>query len=483
MYAPSFPLILSPNNRGGLTGGLCPILSPVSLKTLDASQILTTTGRVTDMNAAEMKKNVCSAIEDSAETLISHVRWLEKNPEVGFREEKTSRYLSQFFEELGLTPETGLALTGVRASLKEAGSGPNLAVIGEMDALICKTHPTADPLTGAAHACGHHLQMGAMMGVALGLVRSGAGMELQGNVTFFGVPAEEYIDIGVRAKMREQGKIHFLGGKQELIYRGAFDDIDMAMMIHAEGHHPQPGLAVGDSSNGFIGKTIRYKGREAHAAAAPHEGINALNAAVLGLMGIHALRETFLDEDHVRVHPIITKGGDTVNSVPADVRLETYVRAKTMASIDATHHKVDRALRAGGDAVGAETEIRTIPGYLPLRCSGEMNDLFLRNGRTLIPGGEARNAGHFAASTDMGDLSHLIPSIHPFVGGVDGALHSEDFLVHDYHAAVILPAKAMAMTVIDLLANGAERGKQVIGQFKPALSREEYVATMDAYFS
>lgn len=435
------------------------------------------------MNAAEMKRHVCSAIEDRAETLIGHVRWLERHPEVGFKEETTSCYLARFFEDLGLAPETGLALTGVRASLKENASGPNVAVLGEMDALICKTHPTADPLTGAAHACGHHLQMGAMMGVALGLVMSGAGNNLGGNVTFFGVPAEEYIEIGVRAKMREEGKLHFLGGKQELIYRGAFTDIDMAMMVHAEGHHPQPGLAVGDSSNGFIGKTVRYTGREAHAAAAPHEGVNALNAAMLGLMGIHALRETFLDEDHVRVHPIITKGGDTVNSVPADVRLETYVRARTMKSIDATHHKVDRALRAGGDAIGAETEIRTIPGYLPLVCSGEMNDLFLQNGRRLMPDGETRNAGHFAASTDMGDLSHLIPSIHPFVGGVDGALHSEDFRVSDYHAAVILPAKAMAMTVIDLLANGAERGKQVISQFKPALSRQEYLATLEAYFS
>ena len=321
------------------------------------------------------------------------------------------------------------------------------------------------------------------MGVALGLVLSGVRDELDGDVTFFAVPAEEYIEIGSRMKLREEGKIHFLGGKQELIYRGAFEDIDMAMMIHVEGHSPEAGLAVGDTSNGFIGKTIRYIGREAHAAAAPHEGINALNAAVLGLMGVNALRETFRDEDHVRVHPIITRGGDTVNNVPADVRLETYVRARTMESIEATHHKVDRAFTAGGDAVGAETEIHTIPGYLPLACSREMNELFVKNGRELLPEDRIRNAGHFAASTDMGDLSHLIPAIHPFVGGVEGALHSEDFRICDYRSAVIVPAKAMAMTVIDLLANGAEGGEKVISAFKPVMSREEYVTRLDEYFS
>lgn len=435
------------------------------------------------MNISQLKEAVCSAIEDKADVLVSHAKWLERNAEIGFREEKTSRYITEFLEDLGLETETGLALTGVKAHLKDEGEGPNVAVLGEMDALICKTHPTADPLTGAAHACGHHIQMSTMMAVAAGLVLSGVKDSLGGNVTFFAVPAEEYIEIDSRARMREEGKIHFLGGKQELIYRGAFDDVDMAMMIHADGHNPEAGVAVGDSSNGFIGKTIRYTGREAHAAAAPHEGVNALNAAMLGLMGIHSLRETFRDEDHIRVHPIITKGGDTVNSVPADVRLETYVRGKTMASIDATHHKVDRALRAGGDAVGAETEIHTIPGYLPLTCSTEMNGLFVENSKTLFPEGRVRDAGHFAASTDMGDLSHLIPSIHPFVGGVDGALHSEDFKVTDYYSAIILPAKAMAMTLIDLLANGAEGGKKILSQFRPVMSKEEYISKLDAYFS
>jgi len=240
---------------------------------------------------------------------------------------------------------------------------------------------------------------------------------------------------------------------------------------------------MGESSNSFIGKTIQYIGKEAHAAEAPDEGINALNAAMLGLMGVHALRETFRDDDIVRVHPIITKGGDLVNSVPADVRLETYVRAKTMNAIDTTHLKVDRALCAGGDAIGAQTIIKTLPGYLPLNCPASFNDLFLANAEQLISKENIKYSGHFGASTDMGDVSHLMPTIHPYIGGVEGALHTRDFKAVDYHAACVLPAKLMAMTVIDLLANNAQEARSILKSYHPLMTKAEYIKKLDSYFS
>ena len=204
---------------------------------------------------------------------------------------------------------------------------------------------------------------------------------------------------------------------------------------------------------------------------------------MIGLTGINALRETFIDEDHVRVHPIITKGGDTVNSVPCDVRLETYVRAKSMASIESTHTKVDNALKAGGYAVGAETIIKTIPGYLPLNCSKDLNNLFVNNSLDLLPQDAVVDAGHFGASTDMGDLSHLIPTIHPFIGGVTGALHTEEFHPVDYNSACILPAKLFAMTVIDLLTDDAKQAEEVINNFTPLLTKEKYISMMQNYYS
>ncbi|MDU4961030.1 MAG: amidohydrolase [Sporomusaceae bacterium] len=435
------------------------------------------------METAELKNRVCRAIDEHAAGIIRLAEAVAAQPELGFKEHKTAAKVAAFLQELGYSCREGLALTGVRAELAAAGTGPNIAVLGELDAVICPDSEQADPLTGAAHTCGHHLQLAAMAGAALGLKLADAAAELSGRVTFMAVPAEEFVEIAYRQKLREEGRIHFLGGKQELIYRGEFDDIDMAMMVHSQKNAPQPLVAIGESSNGFIGKTIRYIGREAHAAEAPQEGVNALNAAMLGLMGIHALRETFYEQDIVRVHPIITKGGDLVNTVPADVRLETYVRAKTMAAIDATHRKVDQALAAGGLAVGAETVIHTIPGYLPLDCREELNSLFSANAARFLPPERLVRIGHFSASTDMGDVSQLMPAIHPYVGGVDGALHTRQFKVINYQAAAILPAKLLAMTVIDLLAEQAQQARRVLAGFTPKLTKQQYIALLQGYFS
>jgi amidohydrolase len=431
----------------------------------------------------EMKEALCSFVDAAAGEIEAFARSIESEPELGYKETKTAAKAAAFFTSLGLPFEEGLAVTGVRASLAGAGPGPTVAVLGELDAVGCPEAPLADPLTGAAHTCGHFLQMGAMMGAAKALSALYKTDALPGRVVFFAVPAEEYVEIAYRNRLRAEGKLHYLGGKQELIYRDEFKGVDMAMMVHSNANTPQAALVIGESSNGFVGKTIQYVGKEAHAAAAPHEGVNALNAAILGLMGIHALRETFRDEDHVRVHPIITKGGDLVNSVPADVTLETYVRARTMDAIEATHKQVDRALRAGGDAVGAETIIHTIPGYLPLASPPSFNELFIANAQEVCPGVEIQRVEGFSGSTEVGDLSHLIPTIQPFVGGVQGSLHGRDFSVHNFHDACLLWAKVMACTTVDLLYDGGKAAKEIIKNHKPLLTREQYISKMDAYFS
>ena len=435
------------------------------------------------MNLSELKAAVCQIIDDHGDKITQLALAIEQTPELGYKETKTAALTAAFLKELGYTCREGLALTGIKTSLKDSSPGPNVAILGELDAVLCPDSPKAAALTGAAHACGHNLQVSAMAGAALGLKLAGIADHLGGNITFMAVPAEEYIEIAYRMKLREEGKIHFLGGKQELIYRGEFDDIDIAMMVHAAKNSPEASVAIGESSNGFIGKAIQYVGKEAHAAEAPDQGINALNAAMLGLMGVHALRETFRDGDIIRVHPIITKGGDLVNSVPADVRMETYVRAKTMAAIDATHKKVDRALTAGGDAVGASTIIKTLPGYLPLTCPEQLNSLFVDNASQFIRTDKITHVGHFGGSTDMGDLSHIMPCLHPYVGGATGALHTREFNAVDYKAACLLPAKLMAMTAIDLLANGAAQGKALLADYKPLLTKRQYIELLDSYFA
>jgi len=431
----------------------------------------------------DLKKKVCDAIDASKTDIQAYADSVFNEPELGFKEVKTAAKLAAEFDKLGISYESGLAITGVKARLKGGKPGPTIAILGELDAIGSPEHPHADPTTGAAHACGHHVQQSAMLAAAYGLAKSGVMQEMAGDVVFFGVPAEEYVELAYRKKLVAEGKLHFLHGKGELIYRGQFDDIDMAMQIHSDKNMPKPTVSIGQSSNGFIGKTIQYVGKAAHAADAPDQGINALNAAMLGIMGINALRETFRDQDVIRVHPIITKGGDLVNNVPSDVRIETYVRAKTMEAIDKTNAKVDAALRAGGAAIGAKVIIDTMPGQLPLICNATLNELFVANAKVANPQVEIKDAGHFGASTDMGDVSHLMPAIHPFIGGTNGLLHSKDFEVVDFDAAVLLPGKCFAMVVIDLLTDEASEAKEVLASFTPALTKEAYIKKLDGYFT
>ena len=173
-------------------------------------------------------------------------------------------------------------------------------------------------------------------------------------------------------------------------------------------------------------------------------GINALNAATLALSAIHFNRETFRDEDTVRVHPIITKGGEAVSAVPSDVRMETFVRGRTVEAITDANRKVDRAIKAGALAVGASVNIQTIPGYLPLVQDSSFSQLFESNAVDLVGKDNVGHVPHRTGSTDMGDVSHLMPAIHPYVGGASGLGHGADYVIEDYGLAVITAAMRWA---------------------------------------
>lgn len=436
------------------------------------------------MDKELLKQRIAAAIDDNAAKIKDIADRIYAEPELGFKEFKTAAKVAAFMkEELGLEPQTGLAINGVKGRVKGGKPGPTVAVLGELDAIGCPESPDADPMTGAAHKCGHNLQVASMLGAACGIIKSGVINELAGDCVFFGVPAEEYVELAYRQQLLAEGKLHYIVGKGQLIYEGAFDDIDMAMMMHADKERPKPTVSIGSSSNGFVGKKVQYIGKVAHAGDAPFEGINALNAALLGIMGINALRETFKDSDHVRVHPIITKGGDIVNSVPADVRMELYVRGGTMEAIDSTHKKVDAALKAGGDAIGAQTIIETMPGQMPLDCPDRLHELFIANAKAINPDVAIEDAGHFGGSTDMGDVSQIMPAIHPYIGGTVGLLHTKDFNCVDFKACVLDTAKAFAYVIVDLLYDDAQEAKEIIKNNPPNLTKEEYIQRMDAYFS
>lgn len=431
------------------------------------------------MNINEIKDKVIKAIEDNKDEIIKASRAIYSTPEFGYKEFESTKTAVDFLKDLGVEVEENIAITGCKAVLKGGKPGPNIAILGELDAISCVTHKDAVE-TGAVHACGHNNQMGGMLGAALGLVKSGVLGDLAGDVSIIATPSEEFVELDYRSQLRKEGKLTYFGGKQELIKKGHFDDVDMAMMFHSSDMGDKDAL-IGPVSNGFIGKTIKFIGKESHAGSAPEEGINALNAASLALNNIHAQRETFKDSDRVRVHPIITKGGNIVNSVPDDVQMESYVRARTIEGMIDSNKKVDRAIKAGAMAVGAKVEITSIPGYLPILKYPEFDKLFKENLLLLgIEEDKIIEGGDFTGSFDLGDVSHIMPTIHPMIGGVKGNLHTRDFETTNEDTAYIMPAKAMALTVIDLLYKDAANARHILDNFTPAMTKEEYLKFLES---
>lgn len=435
------------------------------------------------MDQEQLKGAVCEGISSQGQQVIDLGEAIMSEPELGFKEIKTAARVRAWFGALGLECEAGLALTGVRAVLRGARPGPTVALLGELDGLIVPDHPRADPASGAAHACGHNAQIAGLCGAALGLCAAGAAEHLAGTIVFFAVPAEEYVEIGYRLGLVRAGRTSFLGGKPELVELGHFDDVDMAVMIHSRSADEVDGaMGVACSSNGFLAKDVRFVGRAAHAGVSPEGGVNALYAANLALSAINAQRETFRDEDCVRVHPIITKGGDLVNIIPAEVRLETYVRARTAAAMFDAAAKVDRALKGAALAMGCQLEIDTIPGFLPLRNDPGLAAVFRANAARLFGDGAYRDYPHSGGSTDAGDLSHIMPVLHPVMTGARGTVHSRDWHIADPDAGYVAPAKTLAMMAIDLLWGQAEGARRVLDAGPPLLTKEAYLAQQKAIF-
>ena len=426
---------------------------------------------------ADLKQRVADAIDDRQDEIIAIGETIMGRPELGFKEFETAALVAQTFGELELDHRTGLAITGVSARIETGRPGPTLALIGELDALTVPGHPREDPATHAAHACGHNAQIAGLMGAAAALSDPRVHRELSGTIVLMAVPAEEYVEVEYRHGLQLAGELEFLGGKPELIARGEFDDVDLAMMIHTHAQPEDNGMAaVTATNNGCVVKQIRYVGVASHAGAAPERGVNALYAAQLGMAGINALRETFRDEDAVRVHPIITHGGDLVNVIPADVRLETYVRGKTTDVIDAASATVDRALRAGAMALDAAVEIRNLPGYLPLVNNSAMAELFLANQRDVHGEDGIRRLGHRTGSTDMGDVSHIMPALHPSMAGATGTNHATNWDIVDSQMAYVEPAKALAWMAVDLLGDDACIARRIVDDFEPLMTRQAYLA-------
>lgn len=419
-------------------------------------------------------------VDKHRERILDTFEYVWKNPETGYREWKTHNYLKAQFEQLGYTVVEAGNIPGFYADIDTGKEGPMLVIFGEMDGLIIPEHPECDPKTGAVHACGHVAQVAALVGVAAALKEEGALDGLCGKVRLVAVPAEEGIEVDFRRKLVEDGIIHHMSGKEEFLYRGMLDGADLAFMVHTDTGEYHRGF-FNSGSNGKISKTAVFEGVSAHAGGLPHKGINALYAANLALNAINALRETFKDDDHIRVHPIITKGGSSVNAIPDKVELVTYVRGATMDALTDASRKVDRAIAASAAAMGAKVCITNTAATLPRWNDRTIMSVFTEAMEEVLEIVDVHPEKWGTGCSDMGDVMSLMPAVHAYVTGAIGTEHGSDYYIGCPESACVDSAKLQVVALRKLLENGAAHAKAAVENYKPQFAtKEEQIAYMDS---
>ena len=417
-------------------------------------------------------------VEKHRELILNSLDFIWKNPETGYKEWKTHSYMEEAFAKLGYGLTLAGDIPGFTAEVDTGKEGPTVAIFGEMDALICGTHPAADSETGAVHSCGHCAQAAALIGLAAALKEEGALDGMCGKIRLVAVPAEELIEVEYREQLRNKGIIKYFGGKPEFMWRGLLDCVDMAFMIHTAGGN-EPNFNIDRGSNGCIAKTMTFEGVSAHAGGSPHKGVNALYAANLALNAANALRETFLDDNHIRFHPIITRGGDAVNAIPETATIESYVRGASMREIVKVNKKINRAMAASAAAIGAKLHLRDIPGYW-IRQYPEDFRLAFEEAAKLVIDNVKLNEGWDTSCSDMGDVGAVMPTIHPIVSGSVGKAHGNDYYIIDGETACVKSAEAQLVLLSILLKDNAERAKKIIANYKPEFaSMQDYFDFMD----
>lgn len=422
----------------------------------------------------ETGQRILQLIDVHKDQIIAFAEDIAAHPEPGYEEFCTAGKTAEVLKNLGYKVTEHLARTGVKGT-KSIKEGPSLTVIGELDAIGCHSHPNANPVTGVAHACGHHAQMAAMIGCAIAMADPDVQKCLAGTVNFLAVPAEEYIDADKRARLKKEG-IEFCCGKSEMIRTGVFDDTDIALTTHVHMVPVEEDFYLGNPAcNGYSAERVTVRGKAAHGAIDPWNGVNALSITTSAIQMMGLMRETFREEDHVRLHNVIRKAGDVINSVPDEAIVETKVRAASLDKICEITDMVNRAYAGSAYAFGGKIEMEKLQGYMPIIPRAADNalieaadDLGL-NYRT-VQKGDFNNA-----CTDVGDLSHLVPVVNFTFKGFEGKLHGADFKITDPEKAYILPAKLLALTVYKLLKNGGQEAKKITKSYTPVFNKESYI--------
>jgi amidohydrolase len=383
---------------------------------------------VTSGPETDLKQATQNEITRDRDRLIALSHLIHAHPEIGWEEERACAWLAEILDGAGFGVETG-SYDLPTAFVARAGSGPlHLAICAEYDAL---------PEIG--HACGHNIIAASAVGAGIAVAKVADDLGL--TISVIGTPAEEIL--GSES-----------GGKILVLERGAFAGVHAAMMIHPGASNIlEPAMVA---STAF---EVEYTGTPAHAGAFPHLGVNAADALVVAQTAIGLLRQQLRPTD--RVHGIVTKGGDAVNVIPARATASYGVRASVLGDLMDVRDKVFRCFEAGALATGATL---TISGgerpYAEGCWDPELSAVFGRNAEAL---GRVFRQAAMPASTDMGNVSHAIPSIHPMLGidSLPAVNHQPEFTAHTVteagDRAIIDGATALAWTIVDLAATSEVR--------------------------
>ena len=427
----------------------------------------------------DRQQNLCNMAEKAKEMVLQAERWLWQHPQTGYTEWEADGYVSAKFEEMGYALVRAGNIPGFYTDIDTGVPGPMVAVMGELDALDLSGHPEA--VNGMTHACGHHAQAAAMLGIAAALKEPGALFGLSGKIRLMLVPAEEMIQLEFREELRKKGTIKFNGGKPEFMARGFFDGVALSLMVHGgtgEGYD----FACSKGSNGCMAKIFTYKGKAAHAGGSPHDGINAEYAALLGLQACNNLRETFRDDEHIRFHPIMKGVQSAVNIIPDEMRIESYVRGNSMEAILRENNKVNRALTGAALSMGAGLTLCDRPGYAPEFHDPELMALAEECCIALSGKDKVRfnYDGWDTGSSDFGDLTCVMPGVQFYCGGASGHGHGIDYRVTDPERLCVNSAKAQLLLLDALLSGGAKKAKHIIENYRPLYpSIKDYLTALD----
>ncbi len=428
----------------------------------------------------DRQQTIVTNVDAVRPLILDAERWLWAHPQTGFTEWEANAYLTEQFEALGYTLVQAGNIPGFYTDIETGKPGPSLVIMGELDALDIANHP--ESVNGMTHCCGHHAQAAALLGIAAALKQPHALDGLCGKIRLMTVPAEEMIQLGFRENLRKDGTITFFAGKIELMKRGFFDGMDIALLVHGHSTAPDDPVAFtcGSGNNGCIMKTVKFKGKSSHAGGSPHLGINAQYAAMLGMQAANDLRETFQEKDMIRFHPVMQGTNCAVNIIPDEMILESHVRAKTLEAIAFENKKLNRAMAGAALAMGAGVEISDRPGHSPAFHDPAYMKL-VEQCCCDLAGADNVKFDYTAwqtGTTDFGDVTQVMPGVQFNASGAQGIVHGIDYHVADPDKLCVNSAKAQLFVADALLTNDGAAAKEIIANYKPAYaSIQEFLDT------